>query len=285
MKRNLIFHNSNDLNASNSSEIELNDILTDELLSYSEDKSQALINLNPINKNNNKINTNNNQLKKITINKKEKNSCLNNSEITISFISSRNKSQFQKNAINEEKKNKNGINEVNNGNESNRDLSSLQISLSNLLSDIDSKDLFLSQLNKLTGNIPNNNINQINIYSTDNNNNKIDNSLNDKENSNFANKKINIQLKDKNYSNEDHSSSVCNYSHNLYMNNNSNNNSIKNNESKNFNIVRNNYYINDFEQNKEKNTKNSSKNHKHRRFINQKITEKLPFNKKGIIKN
>ena len=58
MKRNIIFHNSNNLNMSNSSEKDLNDILTDDLLSYSEDKSQTCINIYQNNENKQKINNN-----------------------------------------------------------------------------------------------------------------------------------------------------------------------------------------------------------------------------------
>ena len=55
MKRNIIFHNSNNLNMSNSSEKDLNDILTDDLLSYSEDKSQTCINIYQNNENKQKF--------------------------------------------------------------------------------------------------------------------------------------------------------------------------------------------------------------------------------------
>ena len=70
MNRNLNFHSSNDLNVSNSSDKELdkelNDILTEDLLSYSEDKSQSILNQNQ-NQNQNNDNS------KITNNKNSKN--------------------------------------------------------------------------------------------------------------------------------------------------------------------------------------------------------------------
>ena len=111
MNLNQIFHNSNDLNISNSSEKELNDILTEDLLSYSEDKSQSLANFKQVLENNKNIMNNHNLQKNINNYKNETNYQLNKSEITISILSGKNQNQNQKNTsksnnVNEEKENK-----------------------------------------------------------------------------------------------------------------------------------------------------------------------------------
>ena len=135
MNKKINFQDANDLNISNSTDKELNDILTEDLLSYSEDISKSNANQHQ-----------NLEKNKITNNK-------NNSEITISFLSSKNKSESQKctkSNKNDGKENNNKMNLDKNSiyNGSNKDLSVLQISLSNLLSDIDSKDLLMNQINK-----------------------------------------------------------------------------------------------------------------------------------------
>ena len=256
MNKNLNFHTSNDLNVSNSSDLELNDIPTEDLFSYSEDKSQTINNF--LNNNNNELKLYNNNLQEKNKNnyKNENQICSNNSEITISFLSNKNKNKITKNNVkmnvNEEKSNKNGINGGNNENGSNKDLSSLQVSLSNLLSDIDSKEIFFNQNNKLNENISNNNIDKINKNNINNNNN-VENVL-----IHISNEKVKnynrhiIEKKNKNNYNEDHSSSVCNYSHSLHTNNASLNNDNKNH-----------IYISNFNPytnpNKDKNTKNKLK--------------------------
>ena len=66
MNPNINFHNSNDLNISNSSEKDLNDILTEDLLTYSEDRSQSLLNMQQlINSNNRMIDNHNQSLKNL----------------------------------------------------------------------------------------------------------------------------------------------------------------------------------------------------------------------------
>jgi hypothetical protein len=193
MNRNLNFHSSNDLNVSNSSDKELdkelNDILTEDLLSYSEDKSQSILNQNQIqNNDNSKITNSKNQQIKLPNLVKNDNNLSNNSEITISFLSSKNKSESQKCSLNtfknEGKDNNKIFNDNNNINGSNKDLSALQVSLSNLLSDIDSKDNYISQNNKIKelikieNNINKNDNNNLNLNSK----NEIINISNDNSN-------------------------------------------------------------------------------------------------------
>ena len=78
---------SNELNISNSSEKELNDILTEDLLSYSEDKSQSLANMHQMIDKNKKMITLNNKQKNKNNQKNESSLQLNKSEITISILS------------------------------------------------------------------------------------------------------------------------------------------------------------------------------------------------------
>ena len=205
MNPNINFHNSNDLNISNSSEKDLNDILTEDLLTYSEDKSQSILNIqNLINSNNIIIDNHNQSLKnlipKIGVNIQSK-----NSQIPLANqVINTNEYKIRNNNL-QEKDIKKGYTDINNGN--NKDLSSL-ISLSNLLSDNDSKDIF-NQNNKIKEIFNNNNINQID---------KNENT----EKHNFL---IDI-------SNENANSSILNYNTNTNTNNNininSNNNTLKN---------------------------------------------------------
>ena len=150
----------------------------------------------------------------------------------------------------------NSSNKNNNGN--NKDLSSLQISLSNLLSDVDSRDTIINH-NKMRG-IFNNHINKLenekyNCFidisnenpnlslSNNNTNNNNVNNTNNTNNTNNANNIINV--KNKIIHNEEQSSafSVCNYSRSSL----SNNNQMNNNMNK-YNIsiksIGNNYIIN-----------------------------------------
>ena len=254
MNRNLNLNISNDLNVSNSSEKELNDFLSDELLTYSEDKSQTLT---AIYFNNNDISPkmdNNSQLsKKSNIYKKENFIYPSNSEITINYSSNKslNQKDNKKNIF--EKKIQKAIKYEINGNRSNKDLSSLQISLSNLLSESDSKDIFIFQNSKLNDNIYNNKINKNHINSFKN----LEKALTNFSNENSKeNKKI---INNKNNNNEEYSYSICNYSQNT----NSNNNSylLKNNDNKNINIINNNN-INVF------NNLNNYKDKNYIKFIN-----------------
>lgn len=296
MNRNLNFHNSNDLNMSNSSDKELdkelNDILTEDLLSYSEDKSQSILNQNKSN-DNSKITNSKNQQIKVPILVKNDNNLSNNSEITISFLSSKNKSESQKCSLNtfknEGKENNKIFNDTNNINGSNKDLSALQVSLSNLLSDIDSKDNYINQNNKIKELI------------------KIENNINDNNNLNFTSKNeiINISndnsniinntniynnnLKEKNFSHEEHSSSVCNYSQSVHTNNKQSdtvsNYILKNNENINNNVnnknnnnnanIGANFIINStlYEKDKIKNARKSLKYNKNKNIYNERIKD------------
>ena len=303
MNRNLNFHSSNDLNVSNSSDKELdkelNDILTEDLLSYSEDKSQSNQNQDQISDNSkitNSKNTKNQQIKLPNIVKND-NNLSNNSEITISFLSSKNKSESQKCSLNtfknEGKENNKIFNDANNNNGSNKDLSALQVSLSNLLSDIDSKDNYISQNNKvkelikIENNINRNDNNNLNLMSK----NEIINISND--NSNIINNTnvYNNNIKEKNFSHEEHSSSVCNYSQSVYTNNKQSdtvsNFISKNNENVNVNVnnkcnnnnnnknIGTNFIINSnlYEQDKIKNNRKSLKYAKNKNIYNEKIKD------------
>ena len=179
MKKNrAIFHNLNNINISNSnsnlneSQNKLDKLLfNDDILSYSEDKSQSLTNINNQNQNN-------------LTNKK------------VQSLKNRNiKQEDRQSSINKEK---NSIN-----NDTNNELSALQISLSNLLSDIESIDFLMNDKKNL-----------IDISKE---------ASNDNENNN------NIKIK-KNQ-NED-MSSMCNYSKSLYNGNDNTNNSNLNNFQK-----------------------------------------------------
>ena len=232
------FHNSNDLNISNSSEKELNDILTEDLLTYSEDKSQSIINMHQIMENNKIIDSNKNNLFSKNGNevKKENNFILNNNENMSNLINNNNnKDENDSKNDMKEKEGKKENNENNNGN--NKDLSALQISLSNLLSDIDSRDLFLNQNNKNK-----NSLRQNALIDISNENINSDQSYNNNNNTNN-----NINLKNKNQPNDEQSSvfSICNYSQSLYTStNNPINNNVNNKISKNNIIINANTSIN-----------------------------------------
>jgi len=223
------FHNSNDLNISNSSEKELNEILTDDLLTYSEDKSQSIINMHQAMENNNLIGISNSILFTKNGNevKKENNFILNNNLNKPNLQNNNNiKEEYDSKNDMKEKERKKELNENNNGN--NKDLSALQISLSNLLSDIDSKDLFFNQ------NKNKNSLRQNNIIDISNEN--INSSISYNNNTNGG-----VNLKNKNQPNDEQSSvlSICNYSQSLYT---STNNPINNNA--NSKIAKNNIIIN-----------------------------------------
>ena len=272
MNQNLNFISSNDLNISNSSEKDLNDVLSDDLLSYSEDKSQTLIQINQNNENNEKININSKFENNQNIYKNENLVCSNNSEITLSFLSNKNKSGNQRQNLkrNESKKSRKIINELKEGNYngSNKDLSSLQISLSNLLSDIDSKDICFTQNIKLNGN-SNNDSNKIK--------NNFENELIDiSDNSNLKNN--NINLKDKTNTIEEYSSSLCNYSQSLHMNNNSLNNNSKNKENNYMKTIGTNYNKSKISKNVLRYIKPKKNNNNDKKTIKEKINNKLPFN-------
>jgi len=312
MNRNLNFHSSNDLNVSNSSDKELdkelNDILTEDLLSYSEDKSQSIINQNQNQISDNSKITNNknskNQQIKLPNIVKNDNNLSNNSEITISFLSSKNKSESQKCSLNtfknDGKDNNKIFNDTNNNNGSNKDLSALQVSLSNLLSDIDSKDNYLSQNNKIKELIKIEN----NINRNDNNNlnfilkNEIINISNDNSNIINSTNAYNNNLKEKNFSHEEYSASVCNYSQSVHTNNkqsdtvsnyilknneninvkanvNTNVNNKNNNNNNNKINIGTNFIINSnlYEQDKKKNTRKSLKYAKNKNIYNERIKE------------
>ena len=131
MNPNINFHNSNDLNISNSSEKDLNDILTEDLLTYSEDKSQSILNMQNLINNNNIIIDNHNQSLKNLIPKNGVNIQSKNSQIPLANqVLNTNVYKIKNNNL-QEKDIKKGYTDINNGN--NKDLSSL-ISLSNLLS-------------------------------------------------------------------------------------------------------------------------------------------------------
>ena len=302
MKKHIDFHTSNDLNGSNSFDEELNDILTEDLLTYSEDKSQSLISPHLIIDKNKNKKTNKHQPQKIlNIHKTEKNSQSNNSEITISFLSSKNRSESEKIKIKkkikkEVKENGKVVNDINNGNASNKDLSALQVSLSNLLSDIDSKDIFFNQNNN-NKSIVNNECNNNNINKNENNN-SIKKELIDISNeNNYYRNNLNNNLKEKNLSHEEHSSSVCNYSQSLYTNNskindnknkiitNNNENIFLNNINNNIFNIGNNFIINSnlYEESKDRNSRNSLKFEKNKNIYNEyiikeKIREKYKYN-------
>ena len=278
MNQNINFHNSNDLNISNSSEKELNDILTEDLLTYSEDKSQSIINMQQMINNNNRIIDNHNQSLKNLIPKNGVNQSNNNDS---SFLKKNNyKNEYKyKNYDLKEKDNNKRNSDINNGN--NKDLSSLQISLSNLLSDIDSKDN-INQNNKAKDSF-NNNTNQIG-KNNDNNyekhnflidiSNENGSSISN-NNTNNNNNNNNITLKNKN---EEQSSaySVCNYSQSLHISN--NNTNINNNTNKNKYEIENNFInTNNYIKNKPKS--NSLKFNKEQN-INIFINPKEKHNKK-----
>ena len=174
----------------------------EDILTYSEDQSQSVIYLNK-NKNNDYLIDNKNQsLKNILLSQEE--------------------------IIDEKYRN---INNANNNINNQKDLSELQISLSNLLSDIDSKEnIFFNNKNK---NISNNNNFQKQNQMVKNNN-VIDIS-NDISNTNeIENNNININNKLRKNTIDEQSSSVCNFSNSLYIAN--NNNKIKENNNINNNI-------------------------------------------------
>ena len=224
------YHNFNDLNISNSSEKEFNDILTDDLLTYSEDKSQSKIIMNPISDNNRIIDNHNQSLKNL-ISKKENCIVSNTSEKSPNLknnIKIKNKTKInsleEKNYIKENK-------DINNGN-NNKDLSSLQISLSNLLSDIDSKDIYLNQNNK-TKDFPNNIINKAE---------KNDNSIRRNYLIDISNENANLSLSNNMTNSNINNNSLCNYSKSINVSINANNNNS--NKNNNFFSMGNNYLVN-----------------------------------------
>ena len=293
MFNDLNFHKINDLNCSNSTEKEMNDIndiLTDDLLTYSEDKSQSIINTHQINDNNRVIDNHNQSLKNI-IPKTNNFIEQKNLDISQKSINNNNFNNEIKKYESKDKEIKKDNNDINNGN--NKDLSSLQISLSNLLSDVESKEntiinhnkmrgIFNNHMNKLDNdkyncfidissenpnlNLSNNNTNNDN---TNNDNTNNDNTNNDNTNNNNTNNNntnnvpnnININNKIKNIHNEEQSSafSVCNYSRSSV----SNNNQVNNNNNKiNAKSIGNNYIINTSDE------KNTLKNNKEQNIIN-----------------
>ena len=263
MNKKINFQDVNDLNISNSTDKELNDILTEDLLSYSEDISKSIVNHRQ-NLEKNKITNNKKmQLKSSNIQKNENNTHSNNSEITISFISSKNKSESQKctkTNNNEGKENNKMNNDIsNNCNGSNKDLSVLQISLSNLLSDIDSKDFLMNQINK----------SKEKIYFENNRKNEQKNYISNykkqiiklqKENDNLIYNNKNIALND-----------------NINKNNNANENIYVNNINNNIINVGNNFIINSNLYNQDKlNPRNSLKYAKNKYIYNEyNIKEKI----------
>ena len=178
------------------------------IIGSSEDKSQSIINMHQTMENNKLIDNNNSNLilKNGIEVKKENNYIINNNENKYNFIQNKNnkRENCSKSDI-EEKEKKKENNENNNGN--NKDLSALQISLSNLLSDIDSKELFFNQNNKNKNSLRQNTLIDIS-------NENINSSLSN----NNTNNNININIKNKNQQNDEQSSafSVCNYSQSLY---------------------------------------------------------------------
>ena len=232
MNEKINFNNSSHLNISNSSEKELNDILTEDLLTYSEDKSQSIINNNQM-MDNNRVIVNNMSIKGKNFEKEENKETSKKSEIDINIFKNKNIDENQiKNYI-KEKGNKKINNEANSFN--NKDLSALQISLSNLLSDVDSKDIFFNHNNKIKDNF--------NKKST-----KINSLIDISYENESSNKDIitnnNINIKHKDGQKEELSStfSICNNSQNLYNNsNNYNNKNINNINNNNVFIIGNNY--------------------------------------------
>ena len=177
-KKNKIFNNlEEEINISvNSSEKELDEIFNNEdNLTYSESKSHSTITNNYL------VKSKNDSLKNIVI--------------------------YHKTTEKEEKK------IITNNNESK--ISSLQISLSNLLSDVESKETIFNKKND------NNN-----ILNKDNNNGliNISNEICSNENESDINNNINFKLR-KNQNDEQ--SSLCNYSKSIYTNNINNQNENK----------------------------------------------------------
>ena len=256
--KNINYNFSNDLNISNSSDKELNDILTEDLLTYSEDKSQSLKNIHQIIDKNNQIINNHNQSLKNIISKNDNNIEINNNE---KLLNNQKNYKIEKgiNFIHLKERNlENENKDINNG--TSKDLSALQISLSNLLSDIDSKETIIYNNNIKDNFIENNNI--INIKGKNDNNlksNYLIDISNEKSRSNLSISNNNSYInnnnnnaKNKNIQNEEHSSvfSLCNYSQSLFINNNTvnnvNNNIIyyNNNTNKNSFNIDSNYNLN-----------------------------------------
>ena len=226
MNRNINFNIFNDLNISNSSEKELNDFLTEDLLTYSEDKSQSIIYMNQLLDNKNTIIDNHNQSLKNLIQKKENNNRVNNlnRQYNIKNEIEVKNSELKENEI--QKRN----NDINSNNGNNKDLSALQISLSNLLSDIDSKETIIYRSNN-NNNTPikkieknQNSIKQSYLIDISNENSNLNISNNNSKY--ISNYNINNIYKNINIKNEEQSSacSLCNYSQSLFNSNNNTNN-------------------------------------------------------------
>ena len=266
MIKKLNFQDVNDLNISNSTDKVLNDILTEDLLSYSEDISKSIANQHPNLEKNKIANNKNIQLKSSNIQKNENNTHSNNSEITISFLSSKNKSESQnctKIIKNEGKENNNVNNDINNNsNGSNKELSVLQISLSNLLSDIDSKDLLINQINK----------SKEKIYFENKNKKDQKNFISNQKKQiiKLQNEKDKLTYDNKNIASNDNNKKNNNINENIYVNN-INNNIIN---------VGNNFIINSNLYNQDKlNSRNSLKYAKNKYIYDEnKIKEKINNN-------
>jgi hypothetical protein len=258
MNRNINFNIFNDLNISNSSEKELNDFLTEDLLTYSEDKSQSMINMNQLLDNNNRVINNHNQSLKNLIQKKENSNEVNNLK---SQYNNKNEIKVKNNELRENEIQKRN-NDINSNNGNNKDLSSLQISLSNLLSDIDSKETIIYKNNnnytpikKIEKN--ENSIKQSYLIDISNENSNLNISNNNNNNKYISNYNINNIYKNKNIQNEEQSSacSLCNYCQSLF-NSNNNTNSISLNMKKNIMNTGNNYIVksNNYKDNKKTNS-------------------------------
>ena len=288
MNPNINFHNSNDLNISNSSEKDLNDILTEDLLTYSEDRSQSLLNMQQLINSNNRMIDNHNQSLKNLIPKIGVNIQSKNNQIPLTNqVLNLNEYKIKNNNLQENNIRKRNT-DINTGN--NKDLSTLQISLSNLLSDNDSKDIF-NQNNKIKELFNNNNINQVEKNENYEKHNFLIDISNENANSSILNYNTNTNnntnnntLKNKNIQKEEQSSlgSVCNYSQSLYIsNNNINNSNINNNK---YNTGSN--YLIKTNNNKSNNSLKYNKEQNINIFINPKEKEKQNIKiKEKIINN
>ena len=136
MNSNINFHNSNDLNTSNSSEKILDEILAEDLLTYSVDKNQSLTNTEQFTDSHNIIIDNHNQSLKNIITNNDNYDIYDNYDSSLIKQNNRNEYKIKNNNLPEKyiEKGNIGINK-----ENNNDLSSLKISIN--LSDIDSKDI------------------------------------------------------------------------------------------------------------------------------------------------
>ena len=227
MNSNINFHNSNDLNTSNSSEKILDEILAEDLLTYSVDKNQSLTNTEQFTDSHNIIIDNHNQSLKNIIPNNDNYDIYDNSLIK---QNNRNEYKIKNNNLPEKYIEKGNI-DINK--ENNNDLSSLQISIN--LSDIDSKDIIYQNIknkkifnnNKKCNKIRNNdylennniliNISDENVISNISNNNNVTN--------NYSSVNSNLQnINNQNNQNDEKSSvsSICNYLQSLNSNINNN---------------------------------------------------------------